>query len=95
MALGFFEALEVSEVHHLCEHERIDAVVIGADREDPDVIEVQLRLTTLRLKPEATAKDIVWELSQLFPDRSADHSVSFLAFKIVLPEPLQGARRVP
>jgi hypothetical protein len=62
-----FAALEVSEVLHLCETEDVDVVVIGADVEDPDVVEAQMRRITLRLKPEATAKDVVWELSQLFP----------------------------
>ena len=65
-----FEALEVSEVLHLCEHEKIDAVVIGADVQDPDLIEVQLRQTTIKLKPEATARELVWELTLLFPDKS-------------------------
>jgi hypothetical protein len=62
-----FEAMEVSEVLRLCEQEDVDVVVIGADVEGPDLIEVQMRRITLRLKPEATAKDVVWELSQLFP----------------------------
>lgn len=61
-----FEALEVSEVLHLCEAEDIDVVVIDADMEGKDVAEAQLRRITFRLKPEATAKDVVWELSQLF-----------------------------
>ena len=65
-----FEALEVSEVLHLCEHEKIDAVVIGADVQDPDLIEVQLRHITMKLRPEATLQELVWELTQLFPDKS-------------------------
>lgn len=63
-----FEALEVAQVLHFCEHQDIDAVVIGEDVSDPDVIEVQLRGITLTLKPETTMKDLVWELSSLFPD---------------------------
>lgn len=58
----------MSEVLFLCEHERVDAVVIAPEIADADVIEVQLRQITLRLKPEASAADVVWELSQLFPD---------------------------
>ena len=65
-----FEALDVSEVLHLCEHHKIDAVVIGADIDEPDVIEVQLREITIKLKAEATVKDLVWELSNLFPDKT-------------------------
>ena len=65
-----FEALDVSEVLHLCEHHNIDAVVIGADIDEPDVIEVQLRRITIKLKADATVKDLVWELSNLFPDKT-------------------------
>lgn len=66
-----WEALAVSEVLYLCEQERVDAVVIGSDVIEPDVIEVQLRQITLRLKANATAADVLWELSQLFPDLNA------------------------
>ena len=65
-----FEALDVSEVLHLCEHNNIDVIVIGADIDDPDLIEVQLREITIKLKAEATGKDLVWELSNLFPDKT-------------------------
>jgi hypothetical protein len=42
----------------------------GAGRgRDPDVVEAQMRRITLRLKPEAALKDVVWELSQLFPQQ--------------------------
>ena len=64
-----FEALEVSEVLHLCEHQNIDAVVIGAEIADADVIEVQMRQITIRLEPETTSKDLIAELWQLFPDK--------------------------
>lgn len=63
------EALEVSEVLHLCEYENIDAILIGADVADSEVIEVQLRNITIKLKPETTAKDLIAELWQLFPDK--------------------------
>jgi hypothetical protein len=66
-----YEALVVSEVLYLCEHHKIDAVVIAADVEDLDVIEAQLRHITLRLKPNATPKDMIWELENLFGKRSA------------------------
>ncbi len=35
-----------------------------------DIIEVQMRRTTPTLKPGATAKDVMWELAQLFPSSS-------------------------
>lgn len=66
-----FEVLEVSEVLHLCETEWIYAVVIGADVEDSDAVAVQMKHLTLRLKPGATAKDIIWELTQLFTAKDA------------------------
>lgn len=63
-----FEALAASEALALCKNGRIDVIVIAADVADPDVAEVQRRYMTIRLKPEATSKDLIWELSQLFPD---------------------------
>lgn len=74
-AAGFrvFEAIEISEVMYLCEHERIDALLIGPDIEEPEVVEVQLRCVAIKLKAESTAKDVLWELSNLFPD--AKHQV--------------------
>lgn len=66
-----FEALAVSEVLHLCEHQEIDAIVIAADVVAPEVIEAQRRRTTIRLKAETTFKDLVWELSLLFPPASS------------------------
>jgi hypothetical protein len=35
------------------------------------MIEAQMRRMTFKLKPEATAKELVWQLSQLFPDKMA------------------------
>ena len=61
-----FEALAVSEVLYLCEHHWIDAVVIAPEIEDPELIEAQMRHITLKLKPTATAKDLIWELENLF-----------------------------
>lgn len=65
-----WEALAVSEVLYLCEHQNIDVVVIAPDVDDADVIEVQMHRTTLTLKPGATTKDVMWELAQLFPSAS-------------------------
>lgn len=65
------EAVSVSEVLFVCENEPVDAVVIAANVEDPDVVEAQMRRITLRLKPGATARDVIWEVSQLFPPTNA------------------------
>lgn len=61
-----FEALAVSEVLHLCEHLDIDCVVIASDVSDEAARVVAEHSVTLRLRPDAIAADVVWELSQLF-----------------------------
>ena len=61
-----WECLSVSEALYICEREWVDAVVIAPEVEDRDFIAMQLRHTTIQLKPEATAKDLIWELSNLF-----------------------------
>jgi hypothetical protein len=66
-----WECLSVSEALYICEREWVDAVVIAAEVEDPDVVQAQLRHITIRLEPTATTKDLIWELSQLFPDSTA------------------------
>lgn len=65
---GVHEALAVSEVLYLCEQGPIDVIVIGADIEDPDLVEAQLHHVTIRMKSQGTAKDLFWELSNLFPN---------------------------
>lgn len=66
------EALDVSEVLFVCEHEHIDVVMIAPDVEDPDLAEVQMRHATMRLKPDVTPADVVLELSLLFgPTKNA------------------------
>ena len=62
-----FDALDEAQALYLCEHERIDVIVIAPEMED--FTEAQLRYTTIRLKPEATAKELIWELLNLFPDK--------------------------
>ena len=64
-----FEASDVSEAIYLCERKRVDVIVIAPDIDD-DMVEAQLHYLTIRLKPEATAKDLIWELSRLFPDKT-------------------------
>jgi hypothetical protein len=64
-----FDALDVSQALYHCENARIDAIVIASEMED--FTEAQLRYITIRLKPEASAKELIWELSHLFPDEKA------------------------
>jgi hypothetical protein len=65
-----FEALSISEVLHLLETEDIDVVLIAYDVEK-DLGEVEARTATLRLNAGATVKDVLWELSLLFPAKEA------------------------
>lgn len=65
-----FEALAISEVLHLCETGNIDIVVIAADVDDYRAGVITEHRITLRLKPEAIAKDVITELWQMFPDKS-------------------------
>jgi len=64
-----WEALDVSEVLFLCEQHHVDAVIIAAGVEDGELIEKQLRGTVMRLKSNADAAYVDWELSQLFPKK--------------------------
>ena len=62
-----WECLSVSEALYICEQQWVDAVVIAPEVEEPEVVEAHLRHFTIRLQPQATAKDLIWELSRLFP----------------------------
>jgi hypothetical protein len=64
-----WECLSISEALYVCEREWVDANVIAPDIDDPDLAEVQLHHMTIRLKPEASARDLIWQLSQLFAER--------------------------
>jgi hypothetical protein len=63
-----FEALAVSEVLHLQEHEDIDVVLISAEVKRAVEKEQLLRGMILRLQPNATQAQVEWTLSLLFPD---------------------------
>jgi hypothetical protein len=62
-----WEALSISEVLYLCHQYEIDVVVIDATIEHKDVVELQSRFITLKLEAKATAADVIWEISNLFP----------------------------
>jgi hypothetical protein len=61
-----WEALSLSEVLFLSEQHRVDAVIIAAEVEGGELIEKQLRGTVMRLKSNADAAYVDWELAQLF-----------------------------
>lgn len=62
-----WEALSVSEVLHLCEHQAIDAVVIGPARAGDVLLPISLTQPTIRLESEADVGQLVWELERPFP----------------------------
>jgi hypothetical protein len=66
-----FEAVAVSEALYLCECQSVDVIVIAPEVEEPDVVKAQMRHITIQLKPEATAQELIWELSNLFPSGTA------------------------
>jgi hypothetical protein len=62
------EALSISEVLFLAEQHTGAQVVVGQTVEENAAREVAQRLVTLRLKPQATVADVIWELSLLLPN---------------------------
>jgi hypothetical protein len=72
IACGYhvWEALSVSEVLYLIEHETVHAVVVAPEVEDKELVSVQLRNVTIKLKEDAKLQDLIWELSNLFPTGS-------------------------
>lgn len=46
-----------------------NAVVVAPDVDAPDLAETHLHHVITRLKPEASASDLIWALSELFPAR--------------------------
>ena len=58
------EALWADEVLHRNETEQIDVVVIMEGVEDPELPGLLGKFITLKLKPDATPVDMIWELTQ-------------------------------
>jgi hypothetical protein len=61
-----FESLAISEVLHLTEYYDVAAIIITAEYDHPALNEIQQHHITVKLNQEATAKDVVWELLNLF-----------------------------
>ena len=57
-----YECLAISEVFALAQ-EHFDAQIIAANMEEKWAREIKQRYPTLHLKPGATVKDVLWELS--------------------------------
>jgi hypothetical protein len=62
-----WEALEESEINHLCATEDIDCIVLAHDLPWRKQIAARSGRVCVLLEPTTTVKDLIWELSQLFP----------------------------
>ncbi|HEX3103617.1 MAG TPA: hypothetical protein VHQ22_04170 [Terriglobales bacterium] len=58
-----YECLAISEVFALAAEHLHAQIVIAADMEERWATEIQKHYPTLHLKPGATAKEVLWELS--------------------------------
>lgn len=69
MLAGFrvWEALEESEIKHLCQTEDIDGIALAYDVPWRKEIAARSGRVCVLLEPTTTVKDLVWELTQLFP----------------------------
>jgi hypothetical protein len=68
-----WEAISLSEVLYLCDHRQVDVVVIAADVEEPQLVEMKVRHATMRLTPSATVGDVLGELVHLLPSSTHIH----------------------
>lgn len=68
-----FEAVAISEVYALADQHQNATIIITADVHPERAKAIQHHYTTLDLKPEATIKDVVWELSLLLSNSSVVH----------------------
>ncbi len=62
-----FEALSISEVLHLNEYHKIDAVIVAPGSDQYGLDDVQERCITVNLTIHATAPEVFFELSNLLP----------------------------
>lgn len=65
-----WEALSVSEVQYLCEHNPIDVVIVAPDLNTAALAQLRLHQVTMNLKSNATTADVIWALLDLFQDGS-------------------------
>jgi len=66
-----WEALAISEVLYLCETEWVDIIVVAPGVKYPNLNALREREITVQMEPGTTAKQLLWELSKLFPDKNA------------------------
>ena len=68
-----WEALEESEISHLCATEDIAGIVIAHDVPWRKEIAARSGRVCVLLEPTTSVKDLIWELTQLFPQPGAIH----------------------
>jgi hypothetical protein len=67
-----YEALAISEVTYLIEQHLDATIVIDASVEESAAQELARRFPTLRLAPDATAANVIWELESNAPTKSVN-----------------------
>lgn len=60
--------LEIAEVMYQCEHQGVEVVVIASDVDEDERAAVQFRWPTIILRPGATTTELLFELSNVFPE---------------------------
>jgi hypothetical protein len=75
MLAGFriWEALEESEIKHLCATENIDGIILAHDVPWRKEIAARSGRVCILLEAHTTMQQLVWELTQLFPQ--ADRAI--------------------
>ena len=68
-----WEPLEESEIKHLCQTEDIDGIVLAHDVPWRKEIAARSGRVCVLLEPTTTTAELVWELSQLFPQPESVH----------------------
>lgn len=66
-----YEALSVAEAVWLCTQQHLGAIVVAGNLEDSDTAQLPDCFITLRLRPDLTVHQILWELARLFQGESA------------------------
>ena len=68
-----WEALAISEVLNLLEHQSIDIVIVAPEIHDERTKEIKSRITLLLLSTTTTTAEVLWDLSNLFPGPTTIH----------------------
>jgi hypothetical protein len=65
------EALSISEAIWLCIQRHLGIIVVAANLEDLETMQLHALYTIFRLKPDITAHELVRELALMLPEESA------------------------